>query len=142
MINETTVQIHPPDGYRIFRNGEYREVTAPGGRRGNPCVRRPPWSRARLKGLPSGPALGIEALLPAVDVFRRLAVSLATGKSAVCAFRKANFQNQKTIESKDAPLASKYVLHIGKGFCRVEEEGKRKKSKAGKYLDCSKDFFV
>lgn len=31
VINETTVQIHPPDGYRIFRNGEYREVTAWGG---------------------------------------------------------------------------------------------------------------
>lgn len=28
MINDTTVQIHPPDGHRIFRNGEYREVTA------------------------------------------------------------------------------------------------------------------
>uniref|UniRef100_A0A663MYV5 Kinesin motor domain-containing protein n=1 Tax=Athene cunicularia TaxID=194338 RepID=A0A663MYV5_ATHCN len=27
VINETTVQIHPPEGYRIFRNGEYREVT-------------------------------------------------------------------------------------------------------------------
>ncbi|XP_075620392.1 kinesin-like protein KIF23 isoform X6 [Balearica regulorum gibbericeps] len=26
VINETTVQIHPPDGYRIFRNGEYRET--------------------------------------------------------------------------------------------------------------------
>ncbi|XP_026711840.1 kinesin-like protein KIF23, partial [Athene cunicularia] len=26
VINETTVQIHPPEGYRIFRNGEYREV--------------------------------------------------------------------------------------------------------------------
>ena len=30
VINESTVQIHPPDGYRIFRNGEYREVTARG----------------------------------------------------------------------------------------------------------------
>ncbi|XP_074956930.1 kinesin-like protein KIF23 isoform X10 [Phalacrocorax aristotelis] len=26
VINETTVQIHPPEGYRIFRNGEYRET--------------------------------------------------------------------------------------------------------------------
>ncbi|KAM7102467.1 kinesin-like protein KIF23 isoform X5 [Mycteria americana] len=26
VISETTVQIHPPDGYRIFRNGEYRET--------------------------------------------------------------------------------------------------------------------
>ncbi|XP_035192092.1 kinesin-like protein KIF23 isoform X8 [Oxyura jamaicensis] len=26
VINETTVQIHPPDGYRVFRNGEYRET--------------------------------------------------------------------------------------------------------------------
>ncbi|XP_014808270.1 PREDICTED: kinesin-like protein KIF23 isoform X3 [Calidris pugnax] len=26
VIDETTVQIHPPDGYRIFRNGEYRET--------------------------------------------------------------------------------------------------------------------
>ncbi|XP_040457445.1 kinesin-like protein KIF23 isoform X1 [Falco naumanni] len=26
VINETTVQIHPPDRYRIFRNGEYRET--------------------------------------------------------------------------------------------------------------------
>ncbi|XP_015728916.1 kinesin-like protein KIF23 isoform X7 [Coturnix japonica] len=26
VINENTVQIHPPDGYRIFRNGEYRET--------------------------------------------------------------------------------------------------------------------
>ncbi|XP_015147598.1 kinesin-like protein KIF23 isoform X22 [Gallus gallus] len=26
VINESTVQIHPPDGYRIFRNGEYREM--------------------------------------------------------------------------------------------------------------------
>ncbi|OXB62837.1 hypothetical protein ASZ78_008055 [Callipepla squamata] len=26
VINESTVQIHPPDGYRIFRNGEYRET--------------------------------------------------------------------------------------------------------------------
>ncbi|XP_050823508.1 kinesin-like protein KIF23 isoform X2 [Gopherus flavomarginatus] len=26
VISETTVQIHPPDGYRIFRNGEYREM--------------------------------------------------------------------------------------------------------------------
>ncbi|KAM6388191.1 kinesin-like protein KIF23 isoform 5-T5 [Pluvialis apricaria] len=26
VINDTTVQIHPPDGYRIFRNGEYRET--------------------------------------------------------------------------------------------------------------------
>lgn len=28
VIDETTVQIHPPEGYRIFRNGEYREVRA------------------------------------------------------------------------------------------------------------------
>ncbi|XP_072201892.1 kinesin-like protein KIF23 isoform X4 [Excalfactoria chinensis] len=26
VINESTVQIHPPDGYKIFRNGEYRET--------------------------------------------------------------------------------------------------------------------
>ncbi|KAM4660617.1 kinesin-like protein KIF23 isoform 4-T6 [Amazona ochrocephala] len=26
VIDETTVQIHPPEGYRIFRNGEYRET--------------------------------------------------------------------------------------------------------------------
>ncbi|XP_060138554.1 kinesin-like protein KIF23 isoform X6 [Zootoca vivipara] len=26
VINTTTVQVHPPDGYRIFRNGEYKEV--------------------------------------------------------------------------------------------------------------------
>nr|XP_038041088.1 kinesin-like protein KIF23 isoform X8 [Anas platyrhynchos] len=26
VISETTVQIHPPDGYRVFRNGEYRET--------------------------------------------------------------------------------------------------------------------
>ncbi|XP_053897441.1 kinesin-like protein KIF23 isoform X4 [Malaclemys terrapin pileata] len=26
VISETTIQIHPPDGYRIFRNGEYRET--------------------------------------------------------------------------------------------------------------------
>ncbi|XP_071424300.1 kinesin-like protein KIF23 isoform X3 [Pithys albifrons albifrons] len=26
VINETTVQIHPPEGYRVFRNGEYRET--------------------------------------------------------------------------------------------------------------------
>ncbi|XP_021263057.1 kinesin-like protein KIF23 isoform X5 [Numida meleagris] len=26
VISENTVQIHPPDGYRIFRNGEYRET--------------------------------------------------------------------------------------------------------------------
>uniref|UniRef100_A0A669P6C2 Kinesin-like protein n=1 Tax=Phasianus colchicus TaxID=9054 RepID=A0A669P6C2_PHACC len=26
VINESTVQIHQPDGYRIFRNGEYRET--------------------------------------------------------------------------------------------------------------------
>ncbi|KAM6351196.1 kinesin-like protein KIF23 isoform 1-T1 [Alca torda] len=26
VINDTTVQMHPPDGYRIFRNGEYREM--------------------------------------------------------------------------------------------------------------------
>ncbi|XP_030811428.1 kinesin-like protein KIF23 isoform X4 [Camarhynchus parvulus] len=26
VINSTTVQIHPPDGYRVFRNGEYRET--------------------------------------------------------------------------------------------------------------------
>ncbi|XP_072726667.1 kinesin-like protein KIF23 isoform X1 [Ciconia boyciana] len=26
VISETTVQIHPPDGYRIFRSGEYRET--------------------------------------------------------------------------------------------------------------------
>ncbi|XP_064013921.1 kinesin-like protein KIF23 isoform X2 [Pogoniulus pusillus] len=26
VISETTVQIHPPEGYRIFRNGEYRET--------------------------------------------------------------------------------------------------------------------
>uniref|UniRef100_A0A8V5HC95 Kinesin-like protein n=1 Tax=Melopsittacus undulatus TaxID=13146 RepID=A0A8V5HC95_MELUD len=27
VIDETTVQIHPPEGYRVFRNGEYREVS-------------------------------------------------------------------------------------------------------------------
>ncbi|XP_054071372.1 kinesin-like protein KIF23 isoform X4 [Rissa tridactyla] len=26
VISDTTVQMHPPDGYRIFRNGEYRET--------------------------------------------------------------------------------------------------------------------
>uniref|UniRef100_A0A8C5JK95 Kinesin-like protein n=1 Tax=Junco hyemalis TaxID=40217 RepID=A0A8C5JK95_JUNHY len=26
VINGTTVQIHPPEGYRVFRNGEYRET--------------------------------------------------------------------------------------------------------------------
>ncbi|XP_030354084.1 kinesin-like protein KIF23 isoform X6 [Strigops habroptila] len=26
VIDETTVQIHPPEGYRVFRNGEYRET--------------------------------------------------------------------------------------------------------------------
>ncbi|XP_068882159.1 kinesin-like protein KIF23 isoform X4 [Aphelocoma coerulescens] len=26
VINDTTVQIHPPEGYRVFRNGEYRET--------------------------------------------------------------------------------------------------------------------
>ncbi|XP_071610196.1 kinesin-like protein KIF23 isoform X1 [Heliangelus exortis] len=26
VINETTVQIHPPEGYRVTRNGEYRET--------------------------------------------------------------------------------------------------------------------
>ncbi|XP_028561566.2 kinesin-like protein KIF23 isoform X10 [Podarcis muralis] len=26
VINTTTVQVHPPEGYRIFRNGEYKEV--------------------------------------------------------------------------------------------------------------------
>lgn len=26
VISSSTVQVHPPDGYRIFRNGEYKEV--------------------------------------------------------------------------------------------------------------------
>uniref|UniRef100_A0A8C3UR59 Kinesin-like protein n=1 Tax=Catharus ustulatus TaxID=91951 RepID=A0A8C3UR59_CATUS len=26
VINSTTVQLHPPDGFRVFRNGEYRET--------------------------------------------------------------------------------------------------------------------
>ncbi|RMB94189.1 hypothetical protein DUI87_28995 [Hirundo rustica rustica] len=26
LINHTTVQLHPPDGFRLFRNGEYRET--------------------------------------------------------------------------------------------------------------------
>ncbi|XP_014743290.1 PREDICTED: kinesin-like protein KIF23 [Sturnus vulgaris] len=26
VINSTTVQLHPPEGFRVFRNGEYREV--------------------------------------------------------------------------------------------------------------------
>lgn len=46
VINESTVQIHPPDGYRIFRNGEYREVTA----RGAPSAARVPAGRWALCG--------------------------------------------------------------------------------------------
>lgn len=29
VVSDTTVQLHPPDGYRVFRNGEYKEVTLP-----------------------------------------------------------------------------------------------------------------